>query len=172
MGRRLYVDMQDWYDRRLKQTGVSILSNYAWNIRASIEELGEENVGVFLFEGLREDPVAYYSAICRFMGVDAAEGVRLTEHAHLNPRMTERNLERIKEIDRSFWKRFRFDRKTPRERRLDLGRAPRAPTDEALPVEAVVPRKLSDQVTKATREGNQWLVERLGLPLEKYGYPL
>lgn len=173
MGRRLYVDIQDWYDRSQKELGgVSIPSNYAWNIRASVEELGEENVGVFLFEGLKEDPAAYYSAICRFMGIDAAEGIRLTKHAHLNPRMREHHLERIKEIDRSFWKRFRFDRKTPQERKFDVDRAGGAPTAESLPVEAVVPQKLSDAVAKATREGNQWLVERLSLPLEKYGYPL
>ncbi len=125
-----------------------------------------------MFEELREDPVAYHSAICRFMGIDAVEGVRLTERQHLNPRNTEHQLDRLKEIDRSFWKRWQFDRKTIAERELDLGGVLFSKAPESVSAEAVVPRKLSDAVAEATREGNRWLVERLGLPLEEYGYPL
>ena len=171
MGGKIYLDLEEWYERYLKHRPGK-LANYSRNIRTSIEELGEENVGVFLFEGLQEDPAAYHSAICRFMGIDAAEGVRLTEHEHRNPRIAEHQLDRIRVIDRSFWKRRRFDRKTITEREIDLGGAHLSNVSDPVPVEAEIPRRISAAVSEATREGNRWLVERLGLPLEEYGYPL
>jgi len=65
--------------------------------------LGQENVGVFLFEELLADPDSYYRSICEFIGIETAEGVRLSRQQHFNRSLTQKQFNRIREFNDSRW---------------------------------------------------------------------
>ena len=53
---------------------------------------GADNVGVFLFEELRDDPAAFARRLCRFVGVDEEAGVALLQGKRENVRRSSRLL--------------------------------------------------------------------------------
>ena len=52
--------------------------------------VGEENVGVFLFEELVNDSDAFAKRLCNFIGIDAQIGMQLLSKRHENVRKSER----------------------------------------------------------------------------------
>ncbi|MCJ8329121.1 MAG: sulfotransferase domain-containing protein [Lentisphaeria bacterium] len=163
---RSNIDIETWYKMRLAEKNSSLL-NYSDCIRKSIEQLGRENVGVFLFEELKENPKAYYQSICKFMGIDSDIGASLTQDEHFNIRLSEMQVTYMHEIHSSFFKRGLNALLSRKSRRK--GFSARAGGSSA---KAVLPDHLIKEVSNASREGHRWLVEKLDLPLEKYGYPL
>jgi hypothetical protein len=173
MGPSLSIGIEEWFERNAKtKGGIRNTLSYTENIRASMDELGPENVGVFLFEHLRENPEDYYTSVCEFIGIDSAEAVRLTAGKHVNRRLREYHIEKLKDIDRSRWKRFMFKRKRPAACKRIMGLAKNDPEIDSPPARPRLPAEMAEKIVEVSREGHRWLVNHLGLPLEKYGYPL
>ena len=160
---RSYVDIETWYSTGVAKLDSSTLMNCCDCIRSSIEKLGRENVGVFLFEDLKDKPTTYYQSICEFMGIDSEMGVSLAQGKHFNTRLSEAQLAYMREIDSS-WTKF-FHSSKSREEAFNA-------KADGPPAKAVLNDQLIREVSDATRVGHRWLVENLNLPLEKYGYPL
>ena len=141
--------------------------DYSACIQSSVEQLGRENVGVFLFEELHQDSNAYYQSICEFVGIDSEIGVSLAKNEHFHSRLTEAQVAHMREINSSFLKRTHNSFSDNRSRIKALKENANSP-----PAKAVLPEELKKKVSDATRVGHRWLVDNLDLPLEKYGYPL
>ena len=169
MGRSVFVEFEEWYGTFLaaRRNGSNLFC-YSETIQAARSLVGKENVGVFLFEELIEDQSGYYRAICSFMGIDSEEGLTLVREKHVNKRISQYQVEWLKKMDCSFWKRMALLSMNSRWRRRLFQNC----EDESAPAMVSMPSKVELQIADATRPGNRWLAEHLALPLDRYGYPL
>lgn len=129
--------------------------------------VGDENVGVFLFEELVRDPKSFADRLCSFIGIDSVQAALLLSDQHKNPRKSSRTQAYVKlrskllprqslgallpEKVRERWRGF-----------LEGGGASREP----------LPKQWLTKIRDTYRDDNQRLAERFRLPLEQYGYPL
>jgi len=169
MGPSASLSIDEWFARKLRKgAALSSSLNYPQNIQVSVELLGKENVGVFLFEDLQADSEAYYQAISGFLGIDEEETLALTKQKHFNPRLSQGQLDLIWKLDSSVLTRRMLSRLTPRWRHFLL----RKISKSTGPAKVERSPELHEQIVNSTRDGHRWLVENFDLPLEKYGYPL
>lgn len=168
MGWHAALPLDEWFRRRCdKGNPEGSPLNYVENIRISTEMLGHENVGVFLFEGLVRDPASYYTALSRFIGIDADECLSLSRQKHFNKRLTEAQLALINKMESSSWGRVGLRCLSSRGRSLLLKAGSHSP-----PANVQLSDSLREEIVSKTSEGHRWLMNELGLPLDKYGYPL
>jgi hypothetical protein len=162
--------IEKWLKRKdvIRNSIYSELS-YSRNIQATVELLGKDNVGVFVYEDMINDPQQYYTNICNFIGIDVAEGLELIQDAHLHKRITQGQLAFLQELDNcTIWKRWLLIIKGQKYRR----RLFRTNGGDGVPANVSLPSKWEKEIADVTRVGNRWLVDNYDLSLEKYGYPL
>ena len=169
LGGRLYVDVNEWLEANLEvEVGVFNLLDYARTIQVYCRILGRANVGVFLFEELTRDLEATIQQVCGCLGVNPATGLNLAREQPVNPRWTEQQVLRLKEISSSRWRSGIFRAMGMRRR------------DRMLAVKgSSSPARLDwtgsgwiERIEKQTAKGNRWLAQTFGLPLARYKYPL
>jgi hypothetical protein len=167
--RAYYVDLDQWLSQCRRNGYLSILLNTSELIRGSCEILGRQNVGVFLYEDLCRNPLEFHAAMADFIGVDC-QPVMTPDGAQgrMNRRITEGQVQYLRELQRSIWRRLGLIRAGKRQRRLLF----RAAGDDGNPAKAVLPAPWEQELIAATRDGHRWLAETFNLPLEDYGYPL
>ena len=172
-----FLDIETWFAKKnmTRVEGPAIddrrpffSSNYIQNIHASIEILGKENVGVFLFEELQKQPEKYYRSISRFIGIDPDEAYCLSQQKHLNKRITQGELDKIRQLYSSPWTRAVLPFLPKRLRRSVLSAA----SKNSVPAKVELNSEFQDKIIAATRDGHRWLAETLDLPLAQYGYPI
>jgi hypothetical protein len=172
-GRRqgYWIPIEEWLDRLWARPDKGALGNlgYAATAQFLAEASGRENVGIVLMEQLREDPAAYYRSICRFLGVDEEEGVRVASGFHANPRPTRAEYEAFREASRSWVGRFVL-RWGPLASRKKLRRRIRRAEGSAERPEARMPARWVEKIGDLTRPGNDAIMRDWGLPLDRYGY--
>lgn len=175
-GRRLgtpprYFRIDEWIGEESSRPEKGALTHleYAQTIEMLAGVFGREAIGVFLFEQLVEDARRFLRSLCAFIGIDAAEGVRLTAGKRQNDRWTSAQLDRFKAVERSTWRStaFRFAPRPVRERMLGRHRA-----DDGPGARAHLPPEWRERIGELTRPGNRRLVEQWNLPLDRYDYPL
>ena len=166
----LYLDLEQWLSKEQSSGQLPVWLGASDLIRGSMEIVGKENVGVFLFEEFREDPQQSIRSVCDFLGVDPKQAIDMldNEETHLNARMTQGQVEYLQSLQKSPWKRLSLIWKSPRDRRR-IYRQQGGDQQLAKP-------QLSDQwkgrISDSTREGHRWLSETFGLNMEQHGYPL
>jgi hypothetical protein len=166
-----YFAVDDWLHEhwRRPEKGALAHLDYARTIEILADVFGKEAVGVFLFEHLVEDAHRFVESLCRFVGVDAEEGVRLAAGKRANDRLTILELNRIKAMEKSSLQStlFRFAPKALRERMLGTRRA-----NQGGGAQAPLPMTWRERLAEMTRPGNRWLMEQWDLPLDRYEYPI
>jgi hypothetical protein len=169
MGKLPYIDIDEWFEKRISiERSLDTILSYTRNIQRAVNLLGMENVGVFVFEELLDDPDRYYRNICDFIGIDVAKGLELTRQKCLNKRITEDQLEILQRISRSRWSRLMLRLKgRPYRKRIFMRNA-----DDGIPAKVTLPRQFEKRISDAARDGNRWITENFSLHLEKYNYPL
>ncbi len=169
MGNLPYIDIDEWLKRKMSQNlTLEEAFPYSRNIQAAVNLLGKENVGVFVFEELTNDPERYYSAICDFIGIDVVNGLELTRQKHLHKRITEGQVEYLKRLSNSTLYKLilKFKGLQTRERLID------ANAGDGVPARVSLPTQWKQRISDATLEGNRWIAMNYNLSLDKYGYPL
>lgn len=165
---RASVDIEEWYASWKRCRGeFAPLFNYSECIRASIELLGRENVGVFLFEDLLENPTRYYHSICEFVGIDSEIGTSLVERQHHHGRISQAQVDFVRGINSSWFKVFCSRKLRINTRRRAFMRRGGGPS-----AKVALTERLEKEISEVSSEGHRWLVNNCALPLEKYGYPL
>lgn len=166
----LYLDLEQWLSKEQSSGQLPVWLGASDLIRSSLEIVGKENVGVFLFEEFREDPQQSIRSVCDFLGIDPKQAIDMldNEETHLNARMTQGQVEYLQSLQKSPWKRLSLIWKSPRDCRR-IYRQQGGDQQLAKP-------QLSDQwkgrISDSTREGHRWLSETFGLNMEQHGYPL
>ncbi len=170
MGNSAYIDFDTWLMKKLLQKkSLGAIFSYGENIRSAIDLLGRQNVAVFNFENLANNPVQYYREIQDFLGVDTSEGLKLVNKAHFGKRLTRGQLSYLQRIDQgSMWSKFIFRRRTRKYRGSVLDMS----TDDNTPVDIALPSYWETRISDATRSDNQWIARNYELPLREYGYPM
>ncbi len=173
IGSKPFVDIEEWFERWVDAYGgVRNVFCYSQNIQTSIDRLGRENVGVFLFEQLLENPELYYRNVCGFMGIDAEEGIQLSSKKHLHKRISQQQMDFLRALNSSWWQRLKLNRKSKKERQRIWNRIAVDCGDAVEPARVNLPTQLEQKIVVASQSGHRWLVENLNLPLQHYGYPL
>jgi hypothetical protein len=129
--------------------------------------VGEENVGVFLFEELVSDAHAFARRLCDFIGIDAETGAMLLEGKHENIRKSSRT-QVYARLRSAVLPGVSFGKLLPgplRRRWHDyLEKGELAHVD--------LPRDWTCQIEESHRGDNAMLAKRFDLPLKDYGYPM
>ena len=129
--------------------------------------VGEDNVGIFVFEELAADFVTFAKRLCTFIGIDADIGVSLLARQHENVRKSTRTQAYAK-LRGNFFPEISFGKALPSPVRrfwrnyLEGGR--RARVD--------LPPVWLDRISEYYSSDNRRLAERFHLPLQAYGYPM
>ena len=115
----LYLDLEQWLSKDQSSGQLPVWLGASDLIRSSLEIVGKENVGVFLFEEFREDPQQSIRSVCDFLGIDPKQAIDMldNEETHLNARMTQGQVEYLQSLQKSPWKRLSLIWKSPRDRR-------------------------------------------------------
>ncbi len=144
---------------------------YAETIQAYVNQFGIDNVHVFLFEDLIADHDRFFRQICDVMGISAEEGSRLVRKKIDNSRWTIRQVEALENVVGSGMKSlfFRFASRKTRRKLLGLHQDGK-PFVIGGKARAPISSEWQKQIFETTWQGNLWLQESYGLPLEKYGY--
>ena len=145
---------------------------YSESAEIHCELFGRDAIEVFVFEEFVENPQRFVRRLCAFLGIDPEEGVALARDKHENPRWTEEHIRRLREMGRSLLGSIRFQLAGRERRRTLLGFEPGDSAWEAPAARFEVPDSARRKIEERTREGNRWLAQEWGLPLERYGYPL
>ena len=169
LGRQFYFDVDEWLEANLElEEGFFNLLDYARTIQVYCRVLGRSNVRVFLFEELTRDLEAAIQQVCDYLGVHPATILDLSRERQVNPRWTEKQVLRLKEISSSRWRSGIFRAMGVRRR------------DTMLAVKgSSSPARLDwsgsrwiERIEKQTAQGNRWLAQTFGLPLAEYEYPM
>lgn len=129
--------------------------------------MGEENVGVFLFEELVNDSDAFARRLCGFIGVDAQAGRELLANRHENVRKSER-IQTYARLRSAFFPDVSFGEALPGP----LRRAWRSYLEGGERARAELPADWLARIVDYYAPDNRRLAARFGLPLQDYGYPL
>lgn len=170
-----YLTLEDWLLIKEKRAGgFNNWLNYISNIEHSVELLGEENVGVFLFEDLISNPKQYYNNIANFLGIDAKECRQLTEEKHFHPRLMQCDIDYIQSLNTLSFKRLNwiFSHRKFRRQRLEQNRLDSTSMHQKTPVKISLSEEWTQKVIQATSSGYQRLETNLQLELRKHNYPL
>ncbi len=171
-GRAAYcIGIKKWLEDHFGDVVMEHL-DYAKTINIYSELFGKNAVAVFLYEDLRENTPVHIENVCRFIGINAAEGVTLTDGKQVNLRWTQKQFENLKHIQASMLRSllFRFTYNTKRHRVLGFRSNPGLRVGP--PARVAIPKVWKRKISDVTRNGNRWLEQEWGLPLQRYGYPL
>ena len=168
MGDQPYIDIDEWLKRKIaKRKSLDNLFTYSRNIQTAVDLLGKENVGVFVFEELVDNPDQYYTAICNFIGIDVAQGLELTKQKHLHQRITQGQLEYLQRLSKSLsWGKLLLKIMGQKYRR----RIFKENAGDDVQAKVSLPPQWEKEISDVTRVGNRWIVENYHLPLGKYDY--
>lgn len=143
--------------------------SYYNNIKAAIELLGADNVGIFLFEELCMSPQQYYTDMANFLGISVDESLTHIIGKHYHPRMLEGHVHQMRTINDSFLRRLIW-RITMRKARWALLHLMRGRKDTE-PASVALTDELRENISNATREDHRRLMKQYNLNISVHGYP-
>lgn len=129
--------------------------------------VGEENVGVFVFEELVDSSDAFAKRLCNFIGIDAQLGMQLLSKRHENVRKSERT-QAYARLRSAFFPEISFGNALPGP----LRRAWRNYLEGGQRARVELPPAWLDRIVEYYGSDNRKLAARFGLPLQDYNYPM
>jgi len=166
-GKTWFMPIDKWLNSRDFKDEIWPHLEYEKTISLYSRLFGEETVRVFVYEDFMKNSQKFIEKLCQFIGIDPEEGVRWAAGKVENAR-SRVTFNRIKKIGKSRIRSSLFHKMRPRERKEYLFFSSEQEKAE-LPRISSSGRK---QIEDFTRKGNQTLVARFKLPLDKYNYPL
>jgi len=172
-GSRAYMDFQTWLQRHEADSGsMARWLSFVANIRIAGGLLGKQNVGVFLFEELKDRPDIFYSSVARFLKLDNEACLLAVGESHYNKRLLEANMEYARHVDSSPVSRLKWNIQSREARQVQMKKFAKSNKELQLPAQVHLTNEWRAKVADSTREGHRWLAREFGLDLEKYDYPL
>lgn len=146
--------------------------DYYQTIDAYTKIFGKENIGIFLFEQLKENPSAFLDNICKFVGIDAQHNLDIFNNSQHNQRWNEDNMDRLKAIQSSFIRslKYRFTSYTQKKNALGQDEINRIGSNNKATTK--IPNSWKMRIQEYTRPGNRIIMNKWRLPLNKYNYPI
>jgi hypothetical protein len=160
----------EWLESELQREVACHLS-YVETIKSYMQLFGRERLTVMVFEELRRDSKAFFTRVCKAIGVSPQEGVELAAGERDNTRWTQAQLDVLRSIHDS-WHRslqFRFAKRQQRCAMLGLD-GYGIPLLHGSKADLAISADWRDKILELTHSGNQWLAEVFDLPLREFGY--
>jgi hypothetical protein len=129
--------------------------------------VGEENVGVFLFEELVRDTKSFAARLAGFMGIDAETTATLLSAQHKNPRKSGRTQAYVK-FRSTFFPQASLGALLP----AGIRRVWRGYLEGGTPSRESLPDNWLASIKDGYRSDNRKLADRFRLPLDQYNYPI
>lgn len=162
------LSINDWLKREWERD-VRFHLEYDKTIQAYIDEFGRERVHVQAFELLRHDSDAFFTGICRILGVSVERGLQLVRGEKDNTAWSQENLDALRSISTSPWAALKFTF-SPRDRRRQLLGLDRTPEEKGVKARLDMTDEWRKRIIAQTRDANEWLMRTFSLPLDEYGY--
>lgn len=159
---RPWVPLEEWLDRSAAD-GLHGLTWQRANLRAAVQALGAERVGVFSFERLQAEPATYYRDVSAFVGIDADEMLGLLSTEHRNPRLTQAAFDIMRHVAETPSLRAAWQDQQPAERRNAL-RTAAARGSSATSVRLSLPADWQQRVNALLAEDTAWVHATFGIP--------
>jgi hypothetical protein len=143
--------------------------DYAQTIRIFVDALGRDHVGVFVLEDLKENRARFAAQLCRFLGVDETEGVRLLADPRHNIRLTQAVADRMRrrEAPGVISAIYARSGRAIRKRILRVEQS-----DDSPSAHLSISPAVREAIQERTREGNRWLAREFDLRLSEHDYPV
>lgn len=165
MGKLPYIDIQQWLHRASKGEYLANMLSYGTSVQEAVRILGVDQVGVFLFQELCQDPARYYSKIFSFFSIDPECGMALTQNEHLHLRVTQGGIDFLKQLNRSPFQSFFLKHARKKYlRAIWTKKSARSPA-----VQVTLPPQWVEEVVAETYQGHRWMAETFGLALAELG---
>jgi hypothetical protein len=166
----VFPSLDRWLNDQQKTGYLQILLATGDLVRKSMEIIGKENLGVFLYEQLRADSPRFLRSLATFLGVESTEELvnRPVYPKYRHARITEGQVRFLRGIENSFWRKIAWLHQSSRVRRKKF--LPHA--KDGVPEKALLPEAWREVVIDQTDQGHCWLEETFGLPLSVHGYPM
>jgi hypothetical protein len=166
----VYRTLDHWLSEHHQSGYLDTLLNASDLLRESLEIVGRENIGVFLYEELQSDPDRYFQVILDFLGVKNPNYL-LSQSDHgeyKNDRMTEGQVRFLEQVDRNPLSKILLRMQSERVRRRRF----MAHALDGIPKKAALPQVWRDFVIERTGKGNRWMENTFGVHLSSHGYPV
>ena len=167
---RVTAGFEEWVERQFELPGTPYLSMLEYDrvYRLYSSVFGKENVHVFCFEQIAEDPCRFAEAICRCLGVEPATAGRLFNERRRNPSRSRADLWKIRYFSR-FPALAGLYGKLAGMIPSDLKQAMKNRLPGRPPVNDL-PAPLKDRIRTRFAEGNGSMARETGLNLSGHGY--
>ena len=137
------------------------------NIRIAIDLLGRQNVEIVCFETLKTSPEDFFNQISDFLEINRDEFIQLAKNYHANPRITEEQLEFVKQVNRSvvYHLRWRFG-----SRRAIVEKFWSLRDENSKKAVVICPQEVVEELAPRLQKEYAWLAETAGMDVEALGY--
>ena len=173
-----FVTFEEWLqNQKIKLGGLKQIFDYRSYIELAMTTLGQENVGVFLYEEFDSDPKKYLSNLSHFLNIDSKTVIKLAEGERHHTRLFASQVRRMETINRSFIGRLLWRFSSTSKKKQSIGFSDREGIIESkvaqdTPASIDLSPELLKEIGTAAQADNRWLVKNVGLDLAKYSYPL
>lgn len=171
MNGKAFLGFEKWFKNVTSSQGGDPFA-YGKIIQEATQLIGGTNIGVFLYEQLLDDPIDYYSGICNFLGIDTGRATAESAKGRFNLRLTETQMNILRETESSFMRWLLWRIKSKKARRIILKHPIAASKDESKPASVTMSEEIRMSISERTCKAHRWLMHEFDLDLEKYGYPL
>ncbi len=165
------VSLENWLEHAFANRETSFLGliDYCATIECYEGVFGKDNVRVFLFEEMTENPKKFATDLCAYLDVDAEEASRLLRSESKNRRVSHRLTGYAKLRDHVFPNQ-RLSEVLPGGR--SLRKALRQYLSAGKSLQVTLPEPWESRFYEVYRNGNARLAESRDLPLADHGYPI
>ena len=163
----LYLSFESWLKAKQRHRWAGPIPPIFDNMRIAIDLLGRKNVEIVCFETLKSNPEDFFNQISNFLEINRDEFIQLARGYHANPRITEAQLEFVKQLDRSVIKhlRWRFGSRRALAKKFNSLRDENSKNAVVSCSQEVV-----GELAPLLRKEYAWLAETTGRDVEAMGY--
>ena len=171
-----HFGINSWLDTLASLPGRGGLTHLEFADTAEIysDVFGRENVHVVPYELLNRDAESFLCEIARIVGIDVDLAIQLCQGQSLNVRWSETNIEKLKQLEKTFldrWKyRLSLRRPIALNRLIGVSHPPMADTSPK--AKTTISPRWADRITEIGRDQTRKLLDNWNLPLAELNYPV
>lgn len=170
-GKELYVDLDTWLERKIKREVLNkVVVAYSVNVPIAVDLLGLENVGLFVFEEIRKNPICFFTDIQKYMGVSPLDDPAYFNSVHYNKRLNEAQFNLIKQVGAKHD--GAVNPITEQEYKQARRQFRKLADSGSPPVKLGLSPDWARVIADASKDGNREIVDIFNVDLQSHGYPL
>ena len=177
-----YFDINSWLDAQAALPSCGGLAHLECADTAEIysDVFGRENVHVVPYELLNRDADSFVCEIARIAVIDVDNAIELCHGQSLNVRWSEKNIEKLKQFEKTFlgrWRyRFSLHQAIVLERLIGVSHPlfEHSPSmaDTSPKAKATISPQWAERITEIGRDQTRRMLENWDLPLAELNYPV